>query len=103
MDSIKSSTTDGPQILVLGLAALASVAFILAVFFCCLQRCQTLFFDYQRLTVVESEDAFLNNEGGQRSEAKNEDVVHFEVVKPTLIYSTKKEAQGPNIKDHHRK
>ena len=84
-----------PQILICILGVLTCFIFLLSLIVCCLQRCIGTF--YQNLDIIDADEVFYQ---GQRhsllrdedpespSSSCNQDVVHFEVVKPTLIHQT---------------
>ena len=85
-------TTTLPQVLVCILGVLTCFIFLLSLIVCCLQRCIGTF--YQNLDIIDADEVFygqrhslLQNQEYSDTESQ-QDVVHFEVVKPTLIHQT---------------
>ena len=85
-----------PQILICILGVLTCFIFLLSLIVCCLQRCIGTF--YQNLDIIDADEVFYqgqrhsllrNDEDPESRESScDQDVVHFEVVKPTLIHQT---------------
>ena len=85
-----------PQILICILGVLTCFIFLLSLIVCCLQRCIGTF--YQNLDIIDADEVFYQGTArhsllhedpeSPSSSSNNQDVVHFEVVKPTLIHQT---------------
>jgi hypothetical protein len=96
-----NSTTSTATILATTLGTITVILFVFSIFFCCLQRC--LSGNYQRLKIDSDGHGFYGTEDVKHYD--EEHVVHFEVVKPTVIFNTLEETNNSSAPEqqHQRR